>query len=275
MKKKQNGEILILVILGLILAGYVTVTYLIKPMKAETETVNTQILQKEAELKTRYYTILSYSDKVSRSEELTEAIVPYAELFYADETEHSYLEHIRLNISDCRVDFISLSALENQTRLSAMLGDSVKAGNVYKLLFGGQETVLVNSEKFSSFFDELKSKNSRLLSDIQTTTMTVEASGRQSEILAFLHDILAEGKSILCYSMTLDIAENISLYAPSDPEARLELNLVFAEVPDIASYCVGAEAEELVPFAFPAKILDGSYRDTKSFIEYLAEKLDR
>lgn len=259
MKKNQPIEILIIVILAIILLSYIAVTYLIKPVISETEAINDRIFQKEAAIKTTYFTVSSYQAKSESLQKLTSALVPYSEKFYSLENEADYLENINVQVKDCEVGFVSLAALEEPFKVTGAENTEAicKAISEDKNL---RKSSQMSKERYDAYFEQLRADEGRFGSDVRTETLTVEATGDYLGIMAFLEKLTSNDKNVLCNSLTFDIAENISLRASADPAVRIVISLTFIRIPEIASMCDIPVPEPLPVYNFPQSIIDGTYR---------------
>lgn len=263
MKKSQSYEILALVILAIILMVYVVMTYLVKPVKARIEETETQITAEETELRTAYGAVEKYASESEKMSALSAAVSGYAEGFLAEDRQGSYLDHISVSVTDCKVTFTSLSALEGKFKGSSLVGDESTADKVFALLSQDdtvKKTSFASEENFRRYFDKLKSSGGRLEEEIRTTTMTVETVGPYQSVLKFLKSLTSGGKRVLCNTMTLEMAENVSLRTGNNPETRLVVTLVYVEMPGAGALCTVPEVKELPKYVFPKDILDGSYR---------------
>ncbi len=262
-KNNKQYEILILAVLVIILAGYAVTVYLIGPIRAETERVNQLVTQKEAEIKTTYFTVSSYESKSRRLTELSAGLRSAAEAFYAAEKEDAYLDLVNLNVKDCKVTFSSLNASEAPLRAVSLYADSDAGARMLNELTADPKmsgSRLIKNGGFADWYEKVSGNAGRLEKEVTVTTMTVEATGKYSAVMKFLGGLTEGGKTVICNSMTLDIAENVELSAPSDPEARLVVTLLFLRVPG-AGEMSGIPAPEPLPaYVFPQDIIDGSYR---------------
>ncbi len=263
MKKNQQIEILILVILAIILASYLSVVYLIKPVRENTRTIESQIDEKEKNVLQKYAEAKKYEKTGERLELLSEALKSYAGKFSAGSDEDACLEKVSVSVKDCKVTFASLTASEGQFRFSSFANGEDASSGAYADLSENEAlkgSDLMKRDRFIAYYNELKASGGRMEKELQALTMTVEASGKYGDVLSFLQALTEKNENVVCNSMQLDIAENISLKAPSDPEARLEVSLTFLTLPSVETMTDVGNAEELPAYKLPADVADGSYR---------------
>ncbi len=267
--KSKNYEVLILVFLMAVILVYAGTVYLIKPLRSRIDEVSQRITMTENEIKTMYYTVSSYPSKCEYLKQLGEEMAPLAQKFYADEYEEGYLEHIRFQVKSTKVEFASLGAQQGNLKASSLGLSEKSAEAVFAGLGTDGAAPALKQEKFNNQFKKLVAKDSRLESDIKTTTITLEAFGSYRQILSFIEGLTEGGKSILVSSMTLDIAENISLDAANDPEVRLMITLVFVDIPEAEAMYLIEAPEELLPYNFPQDIIYGTYRSSTDALSSL------
>lgn len=265
MKKNQQTEILIAVVLAIVLLCYFGVVYLIRPINEKIDQVNQNITIEEAQVKNTYATITEYGPRKERLEQLATALSKYSGAFYSTEKEDAYLERLSMSVKSCSVDFTSLTAFESQFKMASVYANSDAADRIYSMISADanlKKSDLSKKTKFNTYFSEMKASGGRMENEVVTTTMTIEASGEYNDILAFLKSLMSDGKNIICNNLTLDIAENTSLSAPASPQTRLVATLIFVTIPDIGSLCTVPEFGQLPYYVFPQDILDGSYRNS-------------
>lgn len=265
MKKNQSIEVLLLVVLLIILAGYAVIHYLVKPVRAEIDQVRQDVTLKENELKAEYVRIGNYKKNSDRLTDLSRILLRQADSFYAKEKEEVYLDKISISVTDCKVTFTSLSALEGNMKSAALSAGNASPSEVLAYVMKEEKLAgskLVTENGYAKYFDKLKESGGRLETDVLTTTMTVEASGKYNNVTAFLKGVLNGAKNVVCTSATLDLPENVSLKAGTNPSARLNMTLVFVSVPNINQMCNVEDPEPLPAFTFPQDVIDGSFRSS-------------
>ena len=263
MKKNQAAEILILVILAIILVSYLTVTYVIKPVKSETKDVNKQIDLKEADIKTTYYTVTSYKAKSETTSGIASALAALRSKFNSEESEDDYLDYVNSSIKACSLNVVSISASEGHMSSADFRDNEEMAEKVFKAV-SGDETVkgasVLRRDRFNACYKTVISRDGRLETDILMTTITFELTGSYNNLVKFVKNVNPKGKNIICSEMTLDIPDNVSLNADTNPDARLMITFTFVNVPGMANICNIPEPKELTPYVFPNDIINGSYR---------------
>lgn len=264
MSNKSTGVTLLIVLLA-VLIGYVGANYLIKPLREETNVIEQTVSTTENELRTRYYLVSSYPFKARYLVSMGDSVAPFVSEFYAGESEEAFLDQIRASIRKAKVEFSLLSAQETQLKLDTLKLDKNSGAEVYRSLVTEESAPLLAANKFDSVYQPLLGKDSRLESETGCTTVTLEVFGTYRQLLSLIESLTGDGKSIICRSMTLDIAENAYLTASADPEARLMVTLDFISVPDAAKFGQTGELAELPAYTFPQDILFGTYRTTDGF----------
>ena len=283
MKKKSNSmETLILVILVLALGGYAAVTYLIKPLKTENADLEASILQMEGDLLANNKKVISYPSQTQRLGVVAEAIEGWNGVFYSATNEEYLIDHIRKNLSENHLFMISLTAKTNQVKLGTQLKESGNMTAAYASLIpeGSTEAVLTESA-FKKAFDAMKGESSRLNSEIKTTSMTLSGSGTYTNLLRFLTSIKQSGQTIMISSISVEMPENTTIPTGSkakeavrdNPTCTFTVTLVFVDIPAANTYAEKYTAEALVPYAFPADILNGTYRTSASGLSALLGNL--
>ncbi len=274
MKKNQSGEILLLVIVLILLGGYAVFHYILTPLKAQINSMNDMILQKELDIKTKYITVSTYPDRCEQLKTLLEKTKEAGSRFYSGEIEDTFLEHIRRNIKESQVDFVSLTAADGTLKIQSLGEDSESGKKIFRSLTeeGDPEAFSQTEADFLAFFESIQASGGRLETDVKTTEITVEVSGDYSEVLMFLKGITGADRNIICNSLTLEIPDNISLKAADDPFVRASAGLIFPDIPGIAKITESSEPEALSAYSIPQEILDGSYRKEQSFFSKIAGK---
>lgn len=276
MKKNQPIEILILAILAVILIVFAANNYLIKPIKAQTAEVEKAVEQKELLLRATNASTLSYDGDKERLAELSKALSSLKPGFYPDSDEEVYLDHVSGAIKDNGMTFSSLSAFEGAFRTASVYPSEKGTKTILSVL--SKDKLLENEkvlkpENFGTYVEGLNAKNGRFDKDIPTVTVTLSVEGDYNNVMKYLNDLTGKGKNVICNTMTLEIAENVSLHANSNPKVLVNVTLLFPGVPGISAYCDIAEPDPLPFYQFPEDILDGSYRNNKGFLYGLANLL--
>ena len=136
-------------------------------------------------------------------------------------------------------------------------------------------------DSFKKAFDKMKDeKQSRLNSEVKTTTMNLSASGSYTNMLHFLTSVKETGNTIIIESISVEMPANVMIPKNEDaskanPSCTFTVTLSFVDVPAANTYAEKYTAEPLVPYVFPPMISNGTYRTTPSGLAGLIENLTK
>lgn len=262
---KKTSGLLALAILFSVLIVYAGVTYLIQPVREKIDSVEQEILKTENDIKTTYYTVTSYDAKTAQLMQLGDAIAPVAEKIYSYVPEEVFLDNIRENIQKTGVSFTSMTASSGAMKQGTLGVGTGTASKIYATLVPEEGEPSLKEDKFNTYYTKLFDKGGRLETDVEAVTVSLEVDGTYNQILNLIAGLTGNGKSVIVNSMTMDIADNISLQAGANPEVRFTVSLVYVEIPDGEQMGHVEEPEALAAYTLPQDILSGSYRSFDSF----------
>lgn len=231
MKRASPFELLLLAVLLVAIIVYGGIRYLVTPLKTEASGLSAQITSEKNELRAAIGSFAGSENKRLQLEELKKATEPYAESFFSGATEDEYLTHIRECLADCKLAFTSLEASDGgftnvsgvsaDTLVSVLRNDPTAAGL----------PIMQDPSTLYEWINSARGRGGRFETGVTATTIQVEASGRYNDILTGLQKLLNSSGCVTCSDMTVDLAENVSLKAEQNPEVRMVLTLVFADIP--------------------------------------------